>query len=73
MNIADTFIEFDKNEIVTYDLFADSYFDKLQKTNIGADTCKLSLEELCIFNLPNININELIDRCGLNKNKIIPF
>ena len=58
-----------KEQIRIHKAFTNSYFETYKNTNVGNDNkyLNLTMDELTILNLPFIDIDDLIDRCMLDR------
>lgn len=70
MDLTSPKISISKKEISVHKSLKKTYFDKYQNSKIGDDKFTLSIDELSILALPYIDINHLIDRCVLDRQKI---
>lgn len=71
MNVQDIEISINKKDLNITEIFNKSYFDLLKNTNIGNDTCILTVEELLLLSLPQMNICEQIDKYMIEKENIL--
>jgi len=70
MDISTPSIVISKDDIFIHKSLKKSYFDIYLNSNVGDNNMKISYEELFVLMLPLININDLIDKCSLDKDKI---